>query len=1428
MQGNFSLLIPLFCLLVCTNFYSCCNNSWYQSRWFEIQDSIVVRCLICCRKMVGRGAEWPKLGGGSDTHIVERVIRESDGAAHYPTLTRTNYGDWTILMKVQLQAQGLWDVIEEGPGEILDDRRAMSALLRAVPPELVRTLGVKATAKEAWDTLKTMRVGVERVREAKAQTCWTEFEALAFKDGEGVESFGIRLTAIMNDLQVLGDPLTEHKAVQKFLRSVPRKYKQMAMAIESLVDLKTLSIEELTGRLRVVEERGDLDDSTHAGGRLLLTEEEWKARQRGKDLPGGIDKKNKSMTKQKSPTGSKGKSSSSGGNERKKGNCHYCGIPGHWKRECRKAKRDREQQEHVNLTQVEAEGIDDPALLMVQIEALDVVAQQVYLNEEKVVPVDAGDGAWYLDTGASSHMTGDKKAFKTLDETVHGTVRFGDGSVVNIRGRGAVMFKCLTGDHRILSDVYYIPSLRSNIISLGQLDENGCRIIIEGGVLCILDRARKVLAQVTRTQNRLYMLHLNLATPVSLLIKKDDEAWLWHARFGHLHFRALQTLSKNQMVTGIPVIEHVEELCDGCCIGKQHRNPFPRVSNYRAREPLELVHCDLCGPITPSTAGGKRYFLLVVDDYSRFMWVELLATKDEALRCFKKIKAVAEAGRECKLRAFRSDRGGEFNSCEFAEFCNQNGIKHNTTAGYSPQQNGVVERRNQMVVEMARCLMKTMAVPGIFWGEAVKTAVYILNRVPTRSLVGVTPYEAWHNRKPNVHHLRTFGCVAHVKRLGPNVDKLADRSILGVFTGYEEGAKAYRVYDPIKDRMHITRDVLFEESRAWYMENSDSKNHTEPRTTFTVVYTTEESTVPPPEPTMTEGEPKTPEPATMDTQSATPTTQRDDVDTDSAPRRYRLISDIYNASEEVIAAEDGELCLVTVEEPTNVEQAMSNTSWRNAMEEEMRSIIENKTWEPVSLPANQKAIGLKWVFKVKRDPAGNIVKYKARLVAKGYAQRQGVDYEEVFAPVARMETVRLLLALAAHGKWEVHHMDVKSAFLNGDLAEDVYVEQPPGFIDGANAGKVLKLRKALYGLRQAPRAWNAKLDVSLSSLGFKKCPSEHAVYRRGNKSSFLLVGVYVDDLIITGTSVKDIVEFKVQMKATFKMSDLGLLCYYLGIEVHQRNGEITMNQGAYAARILECAGMSGCNSCHTPMESRLRLSKQDESAAVDATLYRSVMGSLRYLVHTRPDLAYAVAFASRFMEAPTIQHWAVVKQILRYIQGTLNYGCCYKSTGSKVQLVGYSDSDFAGDCDDRKSTSGIAFFIGNNIVTWTSQKQKVVALSSCEAEYVAASSAACQGVWLSRLIGELTGIGDQQFKLLVDNKSAIALCKNPVYHGRSKHIDTRFHYIRDCIETGKMDVDYVGTNGQLADILTKALVRNKFIEMRQELGMVRINMKERA
>ncbi|GJT43374.1 zinc finger, CCHC-type containing protein [Tanacetum coccineum] len=670
---------------------------------------------------------------------------------------------------------------------------------------------------------------------------------------------------------------------------------------------------------------------------------------------------------------------------------------------------------------------------------------------------------------------------------------------------------------------------------------------MEKNILLLYDSNGNILLRVTRSKNRLYKANLRIGEPTCLLANLHDEAWLWHARLGHLNFRSLKSMTTKNLVKGIPSIKHSTDICDICLIGKHARAPFPQQAKYRSKTVLDLIYGDLYGPISPPTPSGKRYIFLLVDDYYRYMWEYFLNSKDQAFGVFKEFKTRVEKEHGTKIKTFRTDRGGEFTSNEFHKYYRENGIVRQLTAPYSPQQNGVVERKNRTILSTTRCMMKATE--------------------------DVTPYEALKGRKPNLQHIRIFGCIAYAKVPSQHLTKLDDRSIQMVYLGSEPGSKAYRLFDPITKKICVSRDVKFKEDETWnweeyvkdfYPKEPEWSNfiiqNNETQETEEVqqdqeneieddVFTDNENEE---TPSPTNSPPNTPSTISHsdtseyspiqsinfspNSQTATPSTT--DTDVDHIPTRgYRTLNEVYDNTERLLLVED---------EPKNFKEASKDEKWIEAMQVEIDSINKNNTWKLTTLPKDHKAIGLKWVFKTKRDANGEILKHKARLVAKGYIQEHGIDFDEVFAPVARIETIRLILALAAYNKWEVHHLDVKSAFLHGDLKEEVYVSQPDGFIKTEDKGKVYRLRKALYGLRQAPRAWYTKLDKTLKLLNFKKCALEQAVYTRTDKTSTLLIGVYVDDLIVTGTSKKEIESFKYQMQEQLKDDViLGIPCLLL-------------------------------------------------------------------------------------------------------------------------------------------------------------------------------------------------------------------------------------------------------------------------------------------
>ncbi|XP_073268730.1 uncharacterized protein [Populus alba] len=538
------------------------------------------------------------------------------------------------------------------------------------------------------------------------------------------------------------------------------------------------------------------------------------------------------------------------------------------------------------------------------------------------------------------------------------------------------------------------------------------------------------------------------------------------------------------------------------------------------------------------------------------------------------------------------------------------------------------------------------------------------------------------------------------------------------------------------------------------------------------------------------------------------------------PRRMRNLEELYDTTQ---VMEDTTLfCFFADSDPLSFDEAITDEKWIEAMDEEIHAIEKNDTWKLTYLPENKKAIGVKWVYKTKKNAKGEVQRYKARLVAKGYKQREGIDYGEVFAPVARLETIRLMISLAAQHRWKIYQLDVKSAFLNGFLEEEIYVEQPLGYIDAENEGKVYKLKKALYGLKQALRAWNTRIDRYFQDNGFEKCPYEHAIYvKKGADGSILFACLYVDDLIFTGNNPTMFEDFKRSMVQEFEMTDIGLMSHFLGLEVTQKEEGIFVSQSGYAKDILERFKMESCNPVSTPVENGVELRKS-KVGNVDPTYFKSLVGSLRYLTCTRPDILYGVGLVSRYMETPDQSHLNAAKRILRYIKGTMNEGMFYTSS-KDFNLVGYSDSDWGRDLDERKSTTGFVFFMGDTSFTWSSKKQSIVTLSSCEAEYVAANSAVCHSIWLRNMLKFLGFPQENPTEIYIDNRSAIALAKNPVYHERSKHIDTRHHFIREHVKNEEVQLISCNTNDQVADIFTKPLKGETFIRLKFMLGMTSLD-----
>ena len=1342
----------------------------------------------------------------------------------FPMLTSTNYTVWAMRMKVALKVGEVWEAIDPGCKDEKKNNMAINYVFQSIPEALILQVGDIDTAKAVWEAIKARHLGAERVKEARLQTLMAEFDRLQMKDDETIDAFAGKLSEITSKAASLGEIIEESKVVKKFLKSLPwNRYIQIVASLEQVLNLNTVAFEDIVGRLKAYEER------INVGGDKIPNEQDRLMYANSDASQSRYDTSNKEGR-------GRGRGGRSNWRERGRGRtgafysqreaykqrqsgdlshitCFCCDKQGHYASECPDKKL--KLQEAVEKKEDDTQEADE---LMVH--------EIVYLNEKKVNPaifesdLDT-EKTWYLDNGASNHMCGDRMFFFQLDEAVVGKVRFGDDSRIDIKGKGSICFIFDEGEKKILNNVYFIPRLRSNIISLGQATEVGCEVRMKDNKLMLFDKYGDLMVHTTRTQNRLYKVTLNVDRIQYLQLTTASASSMWHARLGHVNIETLKLMARKELVAGLPEVVIRKETCVSCLLGKQARKPFPHATSFRAASSLELIHCDLCGPISPPTPSQKRYVMVLIDDHTRYMWTILLKGKSEAFEKFVTFKNLVEQETKNKITMLRTDRGGEFVSQEFGAYCEKNGIKRHLTAPYSPQQNGVVERRNRTLMEMTRSILKHMHVPNEMWGEAVRHSTYLINRLATRSLDGMTPYEMLRSKKPNISHLKVFGCVCFARTETAGRKKLDDRKRMLVHLGTEPGSKAYRLLDPVTRRIVVSRDVHFTEEREWKWSNKDKTELSrtgELEMNIWLLNDTDDKIDDDPQEEETHEEP-----VVGEDNSEEYTVEENDGS--QAPRRSQRVGRTPSYLDDYVLIaeiESERLLMVINEEPWDFDEARKMKVWIEACKDEIFSIEKNKTWVLTDLPAGMKPIGLKWVFKVKRNADGSINKFKARLVAKGYVQRHGVDYDEVFAPVARIETIRLIVALAASRGWDVHHLDVKTAFLHGDLKEEVYVSQPEGFVVKGQEDKVYKLHKALYGLRQAPRAWNVKLNQILRGLGFSRCLKEPSLYRKEVNKDLLVIVVYVDDLLITGSSNRMIDSFKKDMATEFEMSDLGRLSYYLGIEVHQREDGIVLSQDCYAQKILEETKMVSCNPTHVPMEMNAKFSKALTETSVDEKEYRRSIGCLRYLLHTRPDLSFSVGVLSRYMQEPKVSHAAALKQVLRYLRGTCSLGLFFER-GGDVVLEGYSDSSHNVDEDDGKSTTGHVFYFGKSPITWCSTKQEIVALSSCEAEFMAATEAAKQAIWLQELLSEVVNKESRRVTLHVDNKSAIQLAKNPVFHGRSKHIHRRFHFIRECVENEQVEVEHVPGNEQRADILTKPLRRIKFVEMRNLIGVKDVN-----
>jgi hypothetical protein len=624
-----------------------------------------------------------------------------------------------------------------------------------------------------------------------------------------------------------------------------------------------------------------------------------------------------------------------------------------------------------------------------------------------------------------------------------------------------------------------------------------------------------------------------------------------------------------------------------------------------------------------------------------------------------------------KFSCLRTDRSGEYLSNEFIAYCKLHNIRRQLTTARAPQQNGAAECKNRHLLETMRSLLFGAHLLTYLWEEAVRTANYISNHVPTRTLYHITPYQRYTNLKPNISHLRLFGYASYLHvQTG---SKLEPKSKPMTLVGYDETSKAYRCFDHVRHKIVISRDVLFNENIIGIPNLIDSSSHDDDLfQVFLRSNTTQpepDSSIPAPEsslqvhpisPNLTPL-PDTSPPSPPRNLAPTPDSSLIPLCRSTRFRTQNIMLDDYVLT---ISHEDFDVCLAEPSlEPLgdNLTYAQTRThfGWRTAMDDEMQSIHKNKTWALVPLPPGKCTITAKWVYKTKPSLHGAAPRLKARLVARGFERRFGIDFEETFAPVVKWSTIRALTTRAAQFSYEIHHLNVKTAFLYGLIKEEVFMQQPQGYALPGHEHLVCRLNRALYGLRQSPRMWYERINTFLLSLGMTWSTCDHNMYHIGTGANKIILVLYIDDLFIMGGATKTITWLKSELHHQFDMTDLGPITRYLGVEFQRHPHGFFLSQRDYVLQMLSDFNMQDCRPEHIPMSPGLPLVTDMDSPYTDPHHYSQIVEKLIFLTTTRPDIAYAVSNVSRYMSSPQHAHLNVVYHILRYLKKIVDYGLLY-------------------------------------------------------------------------------------------------------------------------------------------------------------------------
>lgn len=1258
---------------------------------------------------------------------------------------------------------------------------AKSMITSTVTDAVYQKIMDKETAHDTWNALRQQ---FEATSKDQLFKICTDLFAFTWNSAQDVSTHIAKLRSLWNELNnglktKNERALPELMLVCKVLHILPNTFETFRSSWMLLTKDEDKTFDELTMQLCMYERnfKSREDDNN-------LAQEALVAR---------YDKKKQEVRPKSSGTWNK-----------KEDTCNFCKKKGHWVRDCRKWIAEGRPTKGKMSSSNQGNVVDTNASLV-------SVCNKVYATELNLMD-------WWIDNGATRHVTNCPDWFVDFEVFESACrIQAAGKETLSAVGRGTIIVESTHNSKQVtLNEVWYVPTISRNLFSvLAAQDRNRNSIFKSSATKCWLEvEGKTVLCGSRQVNGSLYkaaikpiVSNVKSGMQFNVAVEDDTTLQLYHERWGHQDKRHVKQMLEKEL--GIKV-KLDKNICEPCIYGKAHRLPFG--TRRKATAPGELMSTDVCGPFNNSFK-KKKYLVVFKDSFTKFRYGFAIEHKSDVKIVLKEVIAHAKSLGH-SIKELLSDNGGEFDNAEVKQILRSNGITQRLTAPYTPEQNGGSERENRTLVEMARTFKYSSTevnYPEEIWAELTNSAVYILNRTGKSSVDGVSPYELWIGKKPRIKHFRIIGstCFTHIpvqKR-----KKMDRKAIKGYLVGYD-GDERYRIYIKEENKVILSRDVKFQENpiiceKAIKLPFRDVESTTqeqleEPENAGGSIYSDEYETG-------------------RESSSESEESEENDIPQQQVNERLRnrsVLRKPKNLNDYVMAAED---FVNSSSNPETYQEAINSKEkfeWRKAMEREMTSLKENQTWRLTPLPKGSKAIPCKWVYCLKKNPDGSIDKFKARLVAKGFSQREGIDYSQTFSPVAKLGTIRSVLSIAASEKMHLIQFDVSTAFLYGDLEEIIYMKQPEGYEDGSD--KVCELKKSLYGLKQSSRCWNKRFGSFISKLGFRVSDADPCLYMRERNGKKIILVLYVDDGLVASTEKSELDVFIEELRNEFKIVSKKA-SFFLGLQIEQKEDGIKVSQEAHSRKILERFQFQECKPISTPMvkTSESTTSGKEENQEHNFP-YRQAVGAIMYLMlGTRPDLAYSIGFLSRSLENPTKEDVTRVKRVFRYIAGTLSLGIEYRQNFKRGILECYSDADFGGCKSTGRSTSGVVVVYAGGAISWLSQRQAMVATSTTEAEIVAANEAAKEIIWLCRLFNNIIQLKETPV-LQVDNSAAVRLAQNPEFHRRTKHIATKHFFIREKVTEGKIEIQQVSTEKQIADIMTKPLPCPRLKILCSEMGLL--------